>query len=122
MDEENKINDFEPEDIEQNKVISGLAYIIFFLPLLVCPKSKFGKFHSNQSLLLLIVGLIGNVIITILSSFIAIYSVLLSLFLGLISLAFGITIFVLFIIGLINAFNGRAKELPIIGSLRILKY
>jgi uncharacterized membrane protein len=122
MDEENKIYDFEPDDIEQNKVISGLAYIIFFLPLLVCPKSKFGKFHSNQSLLLLIVGLIGNVIITILSSFIAIYSVLFSLFLGFISLAFGITIFVLFIIGLINAFNGRAKELPIIGSFRILKY
>lgn len=122
MDEENKINDFEPDDIEQNKVISGLAYIIFFLPLLVCPKSKFGKFHSNQSLLLLITGLIGNVIITILSSFIAIYSVLFSLVIGLISLAFGITIFVLFIIGLVNAFNGRAKELPIIGSFRILKY
>ena len=45
------------EDIEKNKVVAALAYIIFFLPLMVCPESPFGKFHANQGLVLLIVGI-----------------------------------------------------------------
>ena len=30
---------FTPEDIENSKVMAGLAYILFFLPLLACPDS-----------------------------------------------------------------------------------
>ena len=43
-------------DIENNKIISGLSYlgILFFLPLVAAPNSRFGKFHANQSLVLLI--------------------------------------------------------------------
>ena len=28
---------FDPADIEKNKVIAGLSYILFFLPLIACP-------------------------------------------------------------------------------------
>lgn len=43
---------FAPEDIQKNKVISALSYlgILFFLPLMAAPESRFGKFHANQSL------------------------------------------------------------------------
>ena len=39
------------KDIEDNKVIAALAYIIFFLPLIVAKDSEFGKFHANQGLI-----------------------------------------------------------------------
>ena len=56
---------FDPADIEKNKTMAGLAYLIFFLPLIVCPDSKYGKFHANQGLLLLITSIVGTVVLSI---------------------------------------------------------
>jgi uncharacterized membrane protein len=56
---------FDPADIEKNKTMAGLAYFIFFLPLLACPDSAFGKFHANQALLLLIVSIAGSIVLSI---------------------------------------------------------
>ncbi len=39
--------DFSAEDIEKNKTMAGLAYLIFFLPLIASPDSAFAKFHAN---------------------------------------------------------------------------
>lgn len=110
MDQQENLTQFIAEDIEKNKVISALAYIIFFLPLIVCADSPFGKFHANQGLLLLITGVGGSIIL----SFIPIVGWIL---LPLLSLA----IFILAILGLINTINGKAKELPVIGKYRIIK-
>lgn len=49
-------NTYTPEDIEKNKTMAGLAYLLFFLPLIACPESRYAKFHANQALLLLITG------------------------------------------------------------------
>lgn len=49
-------NTYTPEDIEKNKTIAGLSYFLFFLPLIACPESGYAKFHANQSLILLITG------------------------------------------------------------------
>jgi uncharacterized membrane protein len=91
-------------------VIAGLSYILFFLPLIACPDSKFGRFHANQALLLLILAIAGNIILTIIP---VIGWILLPFF--------GILVFVLFLIGLINGLSGKAKELPVIGKYRLLK-
>lgn len=104
------ISTFDPEDINNNKIMGGLAYIIFFLPLLVCPNSKFGRFHANQGLLLLILGIAGTIVLSILP------------IIGWILLPFfSIVVLILGIIGLVNGFNGKAKELPIIGKFKLLK-
>lgn len=100
---------FAPGDIEQNKTMAGLAYIIFFLPLLACPDSKFGRYHANQGLLLLILGLGGSIVLTIIP---IIGWLLLPIF--------GLGVFALAVLGLINGFGGKAKELPIIGKFRLL--
>jgi uncharacterized membrane protein len=101
---------FSAEDIEKNKVISALAYILFFLPLVVCPESSFGKFHANQGLLLLIVGFAGSIVLGIIP---VIGWIILPLF--------SLIVFIFGIMGLIGALNGKAKELPIIGKYRIMK-
>jgi uncharacterized membrane protein len=101
---------FSKEDIEKNKVISALAYFIFFLPLIVCNDSPFGKFHANQGLLLFITCVIGNIVLEFIPLIGWILLPLFSLF-----------ILILAIIGLVNTLNGNANELPIIGKFTIIK-
>lgn len=110
MTEQGSVNLFTAEDIEKNKVISGLAYIIFFLPLIVCPESPFGRFHANQGLLLLITSVVGSIVLGLIP------------FIGWVLLPlFSLTIIVFAIIGLVGGISGKAKELPIIGKFRIFK-
>ena len=98
------------EDIEKGKTMAGLSYLLFFLPLVVCPESQYAKFHANQALLLLIAAIAGNVILGIIP---VIGWMLMPIF--------GIGILVLGIMGLINGFGGKAKRLPLIGKFTILK-
>jgi uncharacterized membrane protein len=101
---------FYPADIEKNKIISGLAYLIFFLPLIVCPDSGFGRYHANQSLILFITSIAGSIILSIIP------------YIGWILLfPFSIAILVLAVMGLLNGLSGKAKELPLIGRFRLLK-
>ncbi len=103
-------NAYIPEDVEKNKTIAGLSYLLFFLPLIVCPESRYAKFHANQALLLLITGIAGSVILGIIP---IIGWMLMPIF--------GIGILILGIMGLVNGFGGKAKQLPLIGKFNILK-
>lgn len=103
-------NTYTPEDIEKNKTMAGLAYLLFFLPLIACPESRYAKFHANQALLLLITGIVGNVILGIIP---VIGWMLMPIF--------GIGVLILGIMGLVNGFGGKAKQLPLIGKFTILK-
>lgn len=98
------------EDIQKNKVMAGLAYILFFLPLVACPESRYGRFHANQGLLLLIVSIGGSIILGIIP---IIGWLLLPIFY--------IVVMVFAILGLVNGLNGKAKPLPIFGKLQIIK-
>ncbi|GEM02939.1 Uncharacterized membrane protein [Halolactibacillus halophilus] len=110
MDDEKNVSTYTKEDIEKNKTIAGLAYFIFFLPLLTNPESAYGKFHANQGLLLFILGVGGNIILGVIPV------------IGwLLMLPFGVLVLILFVIGLINGFGGKVKELPVIGKYRIIK-
>ncbi|MDD3504274.1 MAG: zinc-ribbon domain-containing protein [Eubacteriales bacterium] len=100
---------YSPEDIEKNKVMAGLAYLIFFLPLIACPDSRYARFHANQALLVFLLGLAAGVI-----NIIPILGCVVSV------IAYVFTI-VLIIMGMVNAFGGKAKELPLIGKIKIIK-
>lgn len=108
MQEQTEI--FEQADIDNNKTVAGLAYLLFFLPLIVCPQSKYGRFHANQGLLLLIVAIIGNIILSIIP---IIGWILLPIY--------SLVIFVFFILGLVNGLTGKAKRLPVFGKYDLIK-
>jgi len=92
------------------QTIAALAYIVFFLPLIMDEKSEFGRYHANQGLLLLITAAVINVI-GMLIPFIGWWLIL----------PIGnIFVFVLFIMGFISALNGEKKPLPVIGELATL--
>jgi len=102
-------NQFDPQDIQTNKTISMLAYLIFFLPLLACPQSKFGRFHANQGLLVLLMYIASYIIGII--PFIG----------GIIGAILGLASLIFMILGMVNTSKGLAKELPLIGNISIIK-
>ena len=102
--------EFTPEDAKANKVMAILAYfgILLLIPLFAAKESKFARFHVNQGLILLIIGVVLYAITKVLPS--------LGVLVGILDLG----VLVLAIIGIINAAKGQAKELPLVGKFRII--
>ncbi len=130
---EDKTFEFDPMDISDNKVFALLSYIgiLVLVPLIAAPKSKFARFHANQGLVLLIgevaYGTVRGVLLGVLkllrqitifggALFGPVYWVV-NILTGVLSLAF----LVFAIVGIINAAQGKAKELPVISKFKILK-
>ena len=114
--------EFDQNDINTNKGMAILAYFgpLVLIPIFAAKQSKFARYHSNQGLLLLITAVAWSIVYGIINAILLaiswrLYTV--SSIIGILSIVF----FVLFIIGIINASNGRAKELPLIGKFKILK-
>ena len=107
------------KDVEENKVMGVLAYIgiLVLIPLLAAPKSKFARYHSNQGLILLIIEVLCSAIFTPLG-FIPYVGIVFSIVGGLV----GLVCLVLLILGIVNAAQGKAKALPLIGKFNILKW
>lgn len=121
----NAINDtadttgeFDKQDIEQNKIMALLAYLswLVIIPLIAAKDSKFARFHCNQGIVLALVEIAVGIVCGILS-IIPYVGWIFTILGGLV----GLCAFILSILGIINAVNGRAKELPIVGKFRILK-
>ena len=109
-------------DVESNKAMAVLSYlgILVLVPLLGAKNSPFARFHTNQGLILCIATILYSVACTIINSIVLAISwrlYFITTLLSLVTIVFG----VLAIIGIINAMNGRMKELPVIGRFRILK-
>ena len=91
------------------KLMCILAYLIFFLPLIIIPDSEAGKFHANQGLLVLLLSVAISIIAVI---------PVLGWIIGLIG---WILVIVLIIKGMMNANNMEMTELPVIGKYKIIK-
>ena len=116
---------FHPDDIERNKGISLVAYILFFVPLLAAPDSRFARFHANQGLIIFIVSLILNIMRGIFnpwnwwnwtSNWNSWVFNPFTLTINLLQFALLAAI----IYGIVNAINGKAVEIPLIGKFRLI--
>jgi uncharacterized membrane protein len=114
MTEEHKETKADASDVEKNKAMAIVGYIIpilFFIPLVTDAKnSPFAKFHANQQLNLLLAAVVVNIVGGIIP------------FLGwFILLPLGtIFLIVVAIMGIINAAKGEMKELPLIGGFKLI--
>ncbi|OGZ35867.1 MAG: hypothetical protein A2V60_01040 [Candidatus Portnoybacteria bacterium RIFCSPHIGHO2_01_FULL_39_19] len=89
---------------KKNTGMAIVAYIIFFIPLLTDAKNDpFVKYHVKQGLILFIGYVIEMFVGTI------------PFFGWIITPLLGVILFILFIIGIMNAINGKEKPLPVIG-------
>lgn len=114
---------YDPNDVQQNKVMAVLAYfwVLFLIPLLAAPNSQFARFHANQGLVLFLAEIAGGIVIGILTAILIRIPIVGVILTGLISGVFSIGMFVLMIMGIINAATGKAKEVPILGKIKIIK-
>lgn len=109
---------FDPQDIEQNKTMAILAYIIWLVPLIAANQSKFARYHTNQGIILTICIVAFWLVMTIITailpwSFIFAIAIVFSL----LWIAVSIFSFVCVVLGIITASKGEAKPLPVIGNL-----
>jgi len=109
---------FDPQDIEQNKTMAILAYIIWLVPLIAANKSKFARYHTNQALILTICIFALYIVVAIITAILPISLWLtIAIVFSLIWIAVWIFYIVCVIMGIINASKGEAKPLPLIGNL-----
>ncbi len=95
-------------EIQQGKICAMLAYlligIIWYFVDEKMKKNNFAKYHVKQALVLLIISLAGSIVLSM--TFVLIWLIP----------VWQIAVFVLIVIGIMNANNGQKKELPIIGK------
>ena len=109
---------FDPADIKDNKEVSGIAYlwILFFLPLVTCPSSYYGRYNANQGLILFLLGIIVTGVFGVLTKlpFIGwLFVIPMSLY--------GLAWTVLSIICLVLTIQGIAVKIPVIGDITLIK-
>ncbi|NMA79053.1 MAG: hypothetical protein GX967_00235, partial [Clostridiales bacterium] len=76
-----------------------------------------GKFHANQSLLLLFTSIALNIVNVILGVALGLVPIFGVLFAGLVSLAIYVAVITLIVVGMVNASKGLQKPLPVIGNM-----
>lgn len=99
-------------DIDQNKAMAIIGYlgILFLIPMLAAPKSKFAQYHAKQGMILFIAEVILWAAVWVLA---------------LVTIGIGAVLFPIVsivaliwtILGIVNAANGQTKPLPVIGNL-----
>jgi uncharacterized membrane protein len=120
---------FDKSEIESGKGMAILSYIIALIPFFAEKKNKYVRYHAVQGMNILIVAVAWVVLSTIISNLIymalcgtslwgCLSSVsIVGIIINLVSLAIG----VLNIIGLVYAATGQAKEVPLLGKVKIIK-
>lgn len=99
-------------DMSNDKLLAIVAYIIFFVPLLVGTKSPFVRFHTNQGTILFIAS-VGVAIASIILAMVPFFG-------WIVGFAAHVTVFILWIMGIIHAAKGEMEELPLIGGFKII--
>lgn len=102
--------ELDPEDVKNNKLMAVLAYIgpLVLIPLLLAKGSKFAKFHTNQGLILFLLGIACELL-----RYIPVIKI--------IGRVGGLALLVMAVVGIVYAIKGKAKELPIVGNWTLLK-
>ena len=135
MDTEDNTKEHDKKDIEANKAMAILSYIgpLCLIPFFASKESKFAQFHAKQGLNLCII----EIAVAILSHFLtSIFEIKQICNIGNIEYVCGVNnplwitipmnfvqiiIGIIALIGLIYACQGKAKELPIFGKIKIIK-
>lgn len=114
--------DYTAADVQDGKVMGILAYlgILVLIPIFAEKKNPFVRYHTNQGLVLFVAEVIFAIAYNIVIWIILMVSWRLYFLSGIIGLL-SIVFLVLAILGIVNVVNGKAKELPVIGSIKLLK-
>jgi len=125
---------YDNKDIKDNLVLSILSYLglLVFIPYFAHNNSKFVKYHATQGMNLLIVW-VGYTLLDNLLGLIKVSKVVVNfgsitgtrlvtpVWVILPMTILGIILFVLSVVGIVYVCQGKAKELPVVGKIKIVK-
>lgn len=101
---------FDQADVQKNigiVIVMIIIDVLFFLPLVVCKDSRYGKFYANQVFLLFIISLVSGFLSKI------------PLLGGIIGFVIGGVVLLTKIYLIIGAANGKAYKVPVIGDITL---
>ncbi|MEI8196582.1 MAG: hypothetical protein WCI73_11785 [Phycisphaerae bacterium] len=116
-------------DAREHRSLAMVGYVVFPLPLLLAPKSRFARFHGQQGLLIFLAG----VALFVASSFISLVSYygptiealalplgIMRYLIGLVEFAWFLGLVYLIVQGILHAADGNMEPLPVIGKIQLL--
>ena len=112
---------FDSNDLRDNRVTGGLGYLIFFLPLILCPSSRYGRYCANQGLLIALAAVViwfATWLVTLLLGWIPLLGGILRVAFWLVR--FAVSLFAIYLTYLACA-KGDARAIPGIGHISIIK-
>ena len=93
------------------KISCAIGYLFFFVPTIMLEDNQLGQFHANQSLLNLILSVVGGVRLAM----IPVVGLWLSMLMQLFCLFNGIR-------GIVLSLQGKAKGIPVFGQITVIPY
>ena len=93
------------------KISCAIGYLFFFVPTIMLEDNQLGQFHANQSLLNLILSVVGGVLLAM----IPVVGLWLFLLMQLFCLFNGIR-------GIVLSLQGKAKGIPVFGQITVIPY
>lgn len=133
MNTEDSTKKYTKKDIEENRIMALLSYILAPIPYFVDKTSKFVRYHAIQGMNLFSINICYTILCTALTNLIKVktmckvfagvgyYCEITPWWINLPLTLVGIGLGALGVIGIINVIQGKAKELPIIGNLKIFR-
>ena len=114
--------DYDQKDIESGKAMAIISYIgiLCLIPYFAEKNNKYVRFHAIQALNLFLINVIYGIAVSMASFvliFIPVIGAILAFALSLVSYGF----FALYIWGIVNACQDKAKELPVVNKIKIIK-
>ena len=111
-------------DDTARKLILSLGYIIwilFFLPLVAYPNDAEAKRRANEQLNLFLFGVVGNVLLGILTGVFAAVLPVLSVIFAIVISLYDLCLLILGVVGIVYAVTGNDKPLPVVGAFAFIK-
>ncbi len=102
---------FPVHDIEEGRIYAALSYLVFFIPVIIFPENRFGLYHANQSLILLLLSTIGVTLLMAIGFPGMILSFVLFAFCVICSIR-----------GFVLALSRKAKCVPVLGKITIIAF
>lgn len=105
-----------------SKLMGVLAYlgILVLIPIFAAKDDKFARYHANQGATVCVLGIAGYIVNWVVSFILGMVNIgILSMVWSLVYWAFGICLFILMVIGIVNVCKGVEKELPVVGKFNL---
>lgn len=117
---------YSEKDINDGKPLAAIGYFplcglpTFLIPMLAAKENPFAQYHAKQAAVLYIAGFVGGLAVVMINVVLGILANVSGV--GAIGCVGGLLyipllgLFVLMVIGIVNALQGQAKEIPLLGQ------